>query len=154
MIDYARLEFDKETASNLFNFCLEHRLGVADVDDQSKVSLDDFKFHVTVIYSRTTHPDFHEGDRDFKPHILQPDAFDLFGPDKDLLVLKIQCDTVLLELNEHYKATYGHVSDYTPYRPHLTIRGPISSVRDRIKEIPLPEFELRADRLIHKIKIA
>lgn len=154
MIDCARLEFDAETVYNLFDFCREHRLGIAADDNQSKITPDDFKFHVTVIYSRITNPFFQEGNQDFTPHILQPDEFDLFGPEEDLLVLKIRCDAMLLELNEHYKQTYGHVSDFTPYRPHLTIRGRIEGVRDRISEIPLPKFALRADRLIHKIKNA
>jgi len=153
VIDYARLEFDKETASNLFDFCLEHNLGLADIEDKSKLTAADFKFHLTVIYSRVPNPAFREGEQDFTAHVLEPMAFDMFGPDKDVLVLKIKPDSVLTSLNEHYKMVYGHVSDFDPYRPHITFRGNKAADKAKLKLLSLPSFQLRADKLIHKIKV-
>lgn len=153
MIDYARLEFDEETTRNLFDFCLEHSLGLADVEDRSELTAADFKFHLTLIYSRVTSPLFQEGEQDFSAHILEPMAFDMFGPDEDVLVLKIKADTVLTSLNAHYKAVYGHVSAFDPFRPHITFRGSNAEDKARIKTFPVPRFELRADKLIHKIKV-
>lgn len=153
MIDYVRLEFDATTKGNLFQFCLEQRLGLADVGDQSPLTTDHFKFHVTIMYSKVTNSAFEEGIRDFKPHILQPDAFDMFGPEKDHLVLRLHPDTVLTELHDYYRLTYGHVSDFSPFLPHLTIRGSDAKAKNRIDTLPLPNFELRAERLIHQIKI-
>jgi 2'-5' RNA ligase len=152
MIDYARLEFDAETKGNLFDYCLENRVGLADVDNQSSLSPADFKFHLTVIYSSVTNPSFLEGEQDFKPHLLEAKAFDMFGPDEDVLVLKIKLDDVLTSLNEHYKATYGHIPVFDPFRPHITFRGSNSEDKTRVKKLPVPMFDLRADKLIHKIK--
>lgn len=152
MIDYARLEFDQKTTGNLFDFCLEHRLGLADVDDQSTLSPADFKFHLTVIYSKVPSPSFQEGEQDFTPHILEARTFDMFGPDEDVLVLKIKLDDVLANLNEHYKVVYGHVPAFDPFRPHITFRGSNAEDKARIRTLPVPRFELRADKLIHKIK--
>jgi 2'-5' RNA ligase len=154
MIDFAKLELDEQTTELLFEFCRTHRLGLADVDDQSSLSAADFKFHVTVMYSKVTSPMFPEGERDFSPHVLQPEGFDLFGPENDILVLKLQCDDVLAGLFDHYRVTYGHVSDFMPFRPHITVRGGDAGLKDRIAAIPLPDFDLRASRLIHKVKAA
>jgi 2'-5' RNA ligase len=152
VIDYARLEFDEATTGNLFDFCLQHRLGLADVEDRSKLKPADFKFHLTIIYSRVTNPDFNEGEQDFSAHILEPMTFDMFGPDEDVLVLKIKPDGVLVNLNEHYKAAYGHVPAFDPFRPHITFRGSNAADKPKIKALTVPTFQLRADKLIHKIK--
>ncbi|TLX17074.1 hypothetical protein [Rhizobium sp. MHM7A] len=154
MIDYSRLEFDEQTTNNLFDFCLAHRLGLADIDDQSKLRVDEFKFHMTIMYSKVMSPLFREGLQEFTPHILQPETFAMFGPNEDMLVLKLHCDDVLNELFMHYRSVYGHVSDFMPFRPHITMRGNSAGVRERIKTLPLPEFAIRADRLIHKVKTA
>lgn len=152
MIDYARLEFDKMTTKNLFEFCLEHRLGLADVEDQSKLKAADFKFHLTIIYSRVTNPDFQEGDQDFAGHLLEPTTFDMFGPEEDVLVLKIKPDAVLTSLNAHYKDVYGHIPAFDPFRPHITFRGSNAEDKVKIEKLPVPSFQLRADKLIHKVK--
>lgn len=153
VIDYARLEFDETTTNHLFQFSLDHNLGLADVKDRSRLKVDDFKFHLTIIYSRVNSPYFLEGEQDFSGHILQPTTFDMFGPNEDVLVLKIKADAVLTSLNAHYKDVYGHVPAFDPFRPHITFRGSNSSNKAKIEKLPVPSFQLRADRLIHKIKV-
>lgn len=150
MIDFAKLEFDDTTEDRLFDFCRAHRLGLAEAYQSPK----DFKFHVTVMYSKVTNPDFPEGERDFEPQNLRAECFDMFGPDNDLLALRLHRSEALLSLFDHYLSTYGHVSEFKPYRPHITIRGCAPDVQKRIKGIPLPDFDLHAVRLIHKVKLA
>jgi 2'-5' RNA ligase len=152
MIDFAKLEFDDATEGLMFEFCKTHRLGLADLDDRSSLSPGDFKFHVTVMYSKVTNPMFPEGARDFVPHVLRPERFDMFGADNDILVLRLYRDDVLAALFDHYRETYGHVSEFMPYRPHVTIRGSGAGVKDRLQQLPLPDFDLRALRLVHKVK--
>lgn len=151
-IDFVKLEFDDRTTELLFDFCRIHRLGLANVDDQSSLSAADFRFHVTVMYSKVTSPKFPEGEFDVDPLILQPDSFDMFGPNADILALKLHHDGALADLFDHYGNTYGHVSDFVPYRPHVSIRGSGVGMKDRILRLPLPDFDLRAHRLIHKVK--
>ncbi|MCV9964089.1 hypothetical protein OIU34_19595 [Pararhizobium sp. BT-229] len=154
MIDFSKIEFDDLTTRRLFDFCVTHRLGLADVADQSPLSPADFKFHVTIMYSKVTNPMFEEGERDFTPHVLTPDAFDMFGPNNDILVLKLRLDDVLASLFDHYREAYGHVSEFMPFQPHISIRGSGIGAKDRIESIPMPDFELRARRLIQRIKTA
>lgn len=151
-IDFAKLEFDDETQERLFAFCKAHRLGLADVDDQSHLKPKDFKFHITVMYSKVTNPEFMEGETDFFSHVVQPVSYDMFGPDLDLLVLRLEADEALTNLFDHYVSRYGHVSDFIPYKPHVTIRGSSAGARERLAALPLPDFELRATRLTHKVK--
>lgn len=150
MIDFVKLEFDDETEERLFEFCREHHLGLADSYQSPK----DFKFHVTVMYSKATNPDFPEGERDFASQDLRPESFDMFGPENNLLALRVHRSEALLSLFDHYLSTYGHVSEFMPYRPHVTIRGCGADVAKRIKSFPLPDFDLRAVRLVHKVKLA
>lgn len=153
-IDFAKLELDDRSTELLFDFCKVHRLGLADVDDQSPLSAADFKFHVTVIYSKRTNPEFQEGEFEVDAISLKPESFALFGPNADILALKLHPDATLTGLFDHYRSTYGHVSDFMPYRPHVSIRGSNAGLKDRLKDIPLPDFDLRADRIVHKLKIA
>lgn len=153
MIDFTKIEFDDPTKQQLFNFCLTHRLGLADVEDQSGLTPQDFKFHVTVMYSRVTNPSFQEVERGHDPQLLVPEGFELFGPNRDILALTLRDDPILTGLFDHYSEKYGHVSEFMPFRPHISIRGGSVGVKDRIASLPLPDFELRVDRLIQKRKI-
>ncbi|NTF16823.1 hypothetical protein G6L37_00090 [Agrobacterium rubi] len=152
-IDFVKLEFDDETQGRLFEFCRIHKLGLADCGDPSRLTSKDFKFHVTIMYSAVTSQLFREGEfRLHVPCILTPVSYDMFGPENDKLVVLIDPRKDLSDLFEHYGSTFGHVSDFTPFRPHLTIRGTSAGAKDRMSTLPLPDFALRANRLIHKVK--
>jgi hypothetical protein len=154
MIDFSKLEFDDLTTERLFDFCMDHRLGLADVDDRSSLTPRHFKFHVTIMHSKVTNSLFEEGEQKFGPHLLMPVAFDLFGPNNDILALKLRADAVLTDLFGHYGNKYGHVSEFMPFQPHVSIRGGNAGVKDRIGLLPMPAFDLRAERLVQKKKIA
>ena len=150
LIDYAKLTFDDETERLLFDFCRELDLGHAAAYGEPG----DFKFHVTVMYSSVTSPHFKEGlVEGFSPLILRPECWDLFGSEGNHLVLRLHLGQELSELYGHYPKTYGHVSDFAPYRPHVTIAGGETSDRRRLAKIPVPSFALRADKLVHKVKL-
>lgn len=152
MTDFAKLLFDEASNDRLFDFCKTHRLGLADVEDQSSLAPKDFKFHLTVMYSRVENPLFEVGEREIDPLTVETESFDLFGPGNDLLVLRLKQHPDLSAMFEHYRETYGHVYDFPVFRPHVTIKGSSAGVRHRIGSIPLPDFPLLANRLEHKIK--
>jgi 2'-5' RNA ligase len=154
MIDFAKLQFDELTTDRLFEFCMSNRLGLASSEERSNLKPANFKFHVTIMYSKVKSLGFKEGEMGFGPHVLIPEAFDMFGPENDILVLKLRRDNVLEALFDHYRDTYGHVSDFMPFQPHISIRGSSVGVRDRIASLPMPHFDLRADRLVQKVKSA
>lgn len=153
-IDFVKLEFDGLTTDRLIEFCKVHRLGLAGTGQAEPLTKDDFGFHLTVMYSRVNSPKFEVGETQVHPYRLRPASFDVFGPNGDILVLKMHRDKELLDLFEHYRTTYGHVSDFPDYAPHVSIRGSDEGQRARFREIPLPDFDLFADRLVHKLKDA
>ncbi len=151
-IDLATLMFDFETEGNLFSYCVENRLGIASREDSQMLSPASFKFHVTIMRSEVTSPDFKEGIIGFGPHICKPVGFDFFGPDCDLLVLKLEADKTLQELHAHYQKDYGHVYGYE-FNPHITIKGAGLEAKNTLGKLSLPNFALRVDKLIHRIKV-
>lgn len=153
-IDFAKLEFDGLTKARLLRFCTDHRLGLAASADPSTLTADDFGFHLTVTYSRVNSPAFQPGEFDVEPYRLRPLSYDVFGPEADILVLKLHPDEEIVKLAERYRDVHGHVSDFGQYAPHVSIRGSDAATRSRIREIPLPDFDLFADRLIQKHKAA
>lgn len=151
-VDFTKIEFTAETKAELFNFCVANRLGLAGDSSGSGISAEDFNFHVTIMYSRVNSPDFAECAFEFGPHVVAPVGYDLFGPEGDLLVLKLDPEGILHDTHENYRQKYGHVSDFPDFKPHVTIRGMNLIPADRLHTLPLPAFELRVDRLVQKLK--
>lgn len=151
-VDLVKITFDRETENNLFEYCLKHRLGIAGVQNVDAIKPADFNFHITIMHSVIQSSEFKEGVCDFGPHICNMDDFDYFGPENELLVLKIEHDGVLNDLHEYYKRLHSHIPSYNPFRPHITIKGAGRETQSRLKEIPRPQFQLKATHLIHKLK--
>lgn len=152
-IDLVTLGFDKETEENLFSYCKINHLGIATRENQDALTIADFKFHVTVMYSLTHNPLFLEGEKLCEPFLCKPIEFDFFGPERNLLVLKLAESADLLTLHAEYIKLYEHKSAYDPFRPHLTIKGAGLECKDRISEIRLPDFDIRATKITHRIKV-
>jgi len=152
-INYVRLEFDTETIDRLYGYCREHKLGLFDGAGENAVAAADFKFHLTVIYSSVAHPNFVEGEYDIRPLEMQPEELRMFGPNNEIAAIKLKKNPGFANLFDHYRTTYGHVSDY-PLNPHVSIRGSNAGYAARLPAIPMPDFPLIANRLIHQIKQA
>lgn len=152
VINYAKLTLDNRTTERLFDFCREHQLGLLGGDDQAQVSADDFGFHITVMYSQVAHPQFKDGVYDIYPMSLRVDMFSMFGPNHDILALKLKKEKLFINLHEYYLQTYGHVSDF-PANPHISIKGSKVEDKERVYRLPRPTFDIVANKLTHKVKI-
>jgi hypothetical protein len=150
VVDYSRLEFDEGTESALFEYALVHKLGLAASDIGTSLGPKDFKFHVTIFYSSVQHVDFQPGRFDIEPIDLIPKQFQLFGELNDHLVVELVPSDALLAVRDHYRIRYGHISDFEPYRPHITFRGPPVPGFTGLESLSLPAFKLRACRIIHE----
>lgn len=150
--NYSRLEFDDRTAGLLFDFCVENRLGIASADGAGNISAKDFKFHVTLIYSAVTHPSFLDTSFEIDPIQLIPKQFQCFGSDERQLVLEFDVDARLQSLFRHYEETFGHKSDFHPYRPHLTIKGTRGADDESFRGLTIPRFPMTACRIVHEVR--
>ncbi|MBY3432683.1 hypothetical protein HFN89_00650 [Rhizobium laguerreae] len=148
--NYSRLEFDAETAGKLGDFCVENRTGIA--KSRARFTVEDFRFHFTVIYSYVTHPRFRNVSLEIEPLLLVPKQFQIFGFNEPRLVLEFELDEPLMDLFERYKHEFGHQPDYDPYRPHLTFEGTKGSSAKTMVGLPVPSFPIRACRVVHEVR--
>lgn len=92
------------------------------------------KLHSTLIYSAK--PQKEKVICSNTVHNAKFDGFDLFGDDKNILVMKLKCKS-LSDRNEELTNDYGFISDYDSYNPHITLAY---DVKDMNLE-DLPKFE-------------
>jgi 2'-5' RNA ligase len=107
---------------------------MADADDQSSLSSDDFRFLVTIMTSEVGSPEFKPLRIDIQPLVLQAETYAMFGPNCDQLVIRGCRNDGLDRLFESYRSTFGHVFKYMPYRPHVTIKRSTANKSREISE--------------------
>lgn len=97
-------------------------------------------YHITVIYSRNPvpHAEAYAGP---SVAVATANAYEVF-PTKDggrCLVLRVSCDKAE-SLNKEL-GTFGATSDYSEYKPHVTLAYNIQQEID-IATLPLPQFPI------------
>lgn len=134
---YVALEMNEHSRDLLDHFC-EMNLGLAE-----RIAKD--QYHTTVIYSRTPVPYAENLPKDTTAtgHAL---GYDLF-PTKDgnkCLVIRMHLPEAVY-LNDHLNS-HGATSDYSEYKPHVTICYDYKS-DENVAQLPLPPFPFTYDRL-------
>lgn len=78
-------------------------------------------FHITLVVSKDSAVPYHPEKYD-EPLVLDPVDFkiDLFGKDKDVLVLRVESE-FLQERHAQLRSLYGLDWDFPEYNPHITI---------------------------------
>lgn len=103
---------DEETNKSINNFQNELKKGVLkDVEMNNEI-------HTTLIYSNK--PLKHKINHSTAEHKASFDGYELFGEDKDVLVMKLKSDS-LHKRNKELTDEYGFISDYDSYNPHITL---------------------------------
>lgn len=150
--NYSRLEFDAETEAHLFDYSVRNRLGIANRESGDEPKVEDFRFHVTLVYSGVTHPSFHDGSFDIEPFRLLPKRFQIFGAAEPRLVLEFRLDERLQGLFQHYREAFGHQPDFEPFRPHVSIKGTKGADDSLALGLDMPDFPMRACRIVHEVR--
>lgn len=128
---YSSALVSEESKNEIVKWCEDHNIELNTED----------KIHCTIIYSEKPVPSLMQYN-DIEIDITATvDSWDIFGDDKDCLVLKIKSS----DLNKWNKLMMGAgaTSDYDEYLPHLTIN---SSYSGEIPDI-LPEFTVSFDSI-------
>lgn len=89
------------------------------------------ELHTTLIYSAK--PQKEQVQCSDAIHEAKFNGFDLFGDDKDILVMKLKCKS-LLDRNEKLTHDYGFISDYDSYNPHITLAYGVKGVN--LEDLP------------------
>lgn len=153
LVNYVYLQFDTLTNARLFEYCRRNRLGLLDREDQSSVKIVDYKFHLTVMCSKNVSPKFENGVYDIYPFSFTSESLQMLGFNLDVLGIKLQHEKLYDNLFDYYRKTYGHSSDFVN-NPHISIRGSDATYKERIGDIPLPDFTMFVDKLVHEVKHA
>lgn len=137
---YVSLEMAQESKDMLDNF-VEMNLGLTERVDKKT-------YHITVIYSRTPVPSAEQllHMNTSIPVEAQPVGYEIFPTKNDgyCLVMRIICPYAT-RINSQLSAA-GATSDYTDYKPHITIAYDIKERVDP-NSLPVPQFQLIFDKL-------
>ena len=130
---FVGVKFSPRTVANLIAWCKDNN--VPNREDPSK-------YHTTIILSRS-HKFKYNPIRWNPPLIVDPASFglDLFGPDKDKLVLTYDC----AELDARHWAARVEEKipwDWPDYAAHITLSNFEVAFNGDITKLPLPEFPL------------
>jgi len=106
---YAAVRFDKRTINALKKFA--EKVGVAGDYDN---------WHATLLYSRKHLPNYQPIEKYTKPFIGTPIGLDLFGPEKNALVVKFSCPQ-LYQRHHKLMQQHGATYDFDLYEPHVTL---------------------------------
>lgn len=98
---------DESTKQSILDFQQEH---LQDIEVNEKI-------HCTIIYSAKTKKD--KIPTSNIQHNAVFDKYDLFGEEKDTLVMKLKCDSLYLR-NDELTKEYDFISDFE-YNPHITL---------------------------------
>ena len=134
---YVALEMNEHSRDLLDHFC-EMNLGLTE-----RLSKD--QYHTTVIYSRTPvpHADNLPKDTSASGHATGYDVFPLKDGGK-CLVLRVHLPEAE-HLNDYLNG-HGATSDYSDYKPHVTICYDYKG-HDDVTKLPVPPFPFTYDRL-------
>lgn len=92
------------------------------------------ELHCTLIYSKKPYED--EIIPESYTALASFSSFELFGPENDTLVIKLNSED-LKRRNEDLTKKYGFISDYDEYKPHITLAYGIKNIDLN----SLPDFE-------------
>ena len=131
---YVAFTLSKESKALLDNF-VEMNLGLTERVDSNT-------YHITIIYSRTPVPSAENYKDNHKlPTTAIVSGYEIFPTKHDgkCLVMRLVCPYAT-ELNSEL-TKQGATSDYTEYKPHMTLAYDMSQEVDP-HSLPLPQFPL------------
>jgi len=135
---YVSFEMSEASRKLLDNF-VEMSLGLTDRVDPST-------YHITVIYSRTPVPSAENYQETVKlPTYAMVTGYEVF-PTKNAgkcLVMRLSCPYAT-ELNSQLTKD-GATSDYSEYKPHVTLA--YDTKQDLDLQFPIPQFQLEFDKM-------
>ena len=119
---FVSIEFDSKSLKDLMGYVVQNGLDAYTKFDKTKLDSPMTDYHLTVMFSNNA-PVIPMENRDHQlPDIeIVPYAFDLFGENKDILVMKIKETDELRELRNLMIEHYGLKDSFPEWSPHVTL---------------------------------
>lgn len=148
---YIEVVYDQPTQAGLAAYCVEHGIDCTQTHSGRIVNPEDFDFHTTVWFTTTEHRIPNQS-RATQPFLVYPTGFELFGEEKNILVMLIKGGSyvdrqmpddydALMNLRQAFGQTHKMEDEWPDYRPHISLSY---AHKGDIPDIPLPDFPLVA----------
>jgi len=110
--------YNPVTQGYLREFCEQNGFDLSYKWDGTRQDPENFEFHTTVWFTTTDHRiknDTYDCNIE-----VRPTNFELFGKNKDILVMEVE-GKGLYEIRESYGRAYNMQDEWPDYRPHITV---------------------------------
>jgi len=142
---YARVEYTTDSAKYLRRYCLTNGIDIKTNFDGTPIESDSFVFHTTIFYTSNRIKKSIPPYLALRPVPVKPIGFDVFGENKNCLVLKLE-SAPLHKMYEYFADEYGMKSDYPVYKPHITLSYAYDGRPP--ESLDLPTFSLKYDKVL------
>ena len=132
------LSYTDETVKSLQTYCKENGFDLTSSYNGSKQAPEDFGFHTTIFYSDSYH-NMEDVEVSVSPFEVKPDSLQMFGPKKNIPVLKLKLNKQIANLRELFEAQ-GFTDSWPEYKPHVSLSYNFTG--DDINKVKLPSFPL------------
>jgi 2'-5' RNA ligase len=142
---YVAIYYNSSTQERLRTWSERNGFDLSVKYDGSKQNPSNFYFHTTIFYSQNEVDLRNKVIYNEKEDLVIPTGFDLLGPNKDIVVLKLAYVGELKQLREYYERL-GLKDQWDSYKPHISVsydRKPRN-----LNDLELPLFSLAFDRII------
>lgn len=141
---YIEIQYNTATQQFLRGYCEDNGFDLGFDFNGKPADPNNFNFHSTVWFTTSKHQ---LENKTFKYNdVVSPVGFNLFGEDKNVLVLEIK-SVKLNTVRYHYAKTYNMKDEWPDFKPHITLTY---KYEGELPDIALPDQNLVADIL--KIK--
>lgn len=138
---YVAVVYDDASQKRLRDWAMESGFNLGVDFNQEKQDPKDFDFHTTVFYTTSTHD---TPNQTFNAAIDDVEfiGFELLGPDKSIPVMLIQSPSIS-KLRAKFEAM-GFEDRWDSFKPHISLSYDRGADYSFIKDLELPEFQIRA----------
>lgn len=145
---YVAVQYDHNTQEKLRQWAIDNNFDLTKGYGEQEQDPKDFDFHTTIFYTSNEMEDLPEepGYKLIESYSVTPMKFDLLGVEKDIPVIKLVPDGMIMDLRKTYEKV-GMKDQWPEYLPHISlsyVRKPYD-----FSNISLPSFPMT----FNKVKI-
>lgn len=119
---YIALNCDEQSSNFLRSWALNNGFDLTKSWSGRDIQPADFRFHTTLMYSQNTSKiPLKTGQRPIHGITMTVKDIALFGPNKNIPVLKMEPTYEVLRLRKYIEDYFGLVDSWPEYSPHLTV---------------------------------
>lgn len=140
---YVCLEFDEETNQTLRAYAKQNGFNISLDYNGNNISEADYKFHVTIFYTTSTH-NTPNSKVQVNPFEICLNQLELLGENKDIPVIKLKNTGQIKRIRELFEMQ-GYRDVWPEYKPHISLS--YERKKYDLQDLELPDFKIRVKSL-------